>query len=294
VVSVSIGSSKRDSREQVDFLGQSFILERLGTDGDMKKAAEMYQFLDGKVDALGVGGADLEVTAADKSYKFREIAQMVAGVKTTPVVDGGGLKHTLERLAVRQLDSHIHWKGTPTLMVSAVDRFGMAEALAELGAEMVYGDIVFGIGINYPIRSIEQLRRLAKVILPIITKLPFKWFYPTGEKQETSVQGVGTQYFSWAKVLAGDFHYIKRYAPENLSGKIILTNTTTASDVEWARDKGVAQMITTTPRINGRSFGNNVMEAMIVALAQKGRPLTEAEYLEYIGQLEFKPTILEL
>ncbi len=76
------------------------------------------------------------------------------------------------------------------------------------------------------------------MILPALTFLPFKWFYPTGEKQEKSVKGVGTRYYDWAEVIAGDTHYVKRYAPDQLTGKTILTQTITEADREWARAHG--------------------------------------------------------
>ena len=46
---------------------------------------------------------------------------------------------------------------------------------------------------------------------------------------------------SWATVIAGDCHYIKRYMPARLDGKVICTNTTTAEDVEQFRRAGVRQ-----------------------------------------------------
>ncbi|WP_045234086.1 hypothetical protein [Deinococcus pimensis] len=294
VVSVSIGSSKRNAREQTEVLGQKFVLERIGTNGDMRRAGELLATLDGKVDAFGLGGTDLYIVAGERRYTFRDIAKLAANARVTPILDGSGLKHTLEREAVRLLEPVVHWRSRKTLMVSAVDRFGMAEALAEAGADLVFGDVVFSLGMNVPLRSIRSLRRTAHTLLPVLTKLPFQWFYPTGEKQEKSVQGPGTRYYDWADVLAGDFLYIRRYAPARLDGKTILTNTTTPSDVEWARAAGAARLVTTTPRIGGRTFGTNVMEAFFVALAGQGRPLTESEYLGYIHQVGFKPEIMDL
>ncbi len=109
------------------------MLERLGTDGDMQRARQMLLALDGKVDAFGLGGTDLYIVAGDKRYTFREIAALVKGVIRTPILDGSGLKHTLEREAIEQLEPLIHWKGCRTLLVSSVDRFGMAEALIGSG-----------------------------------------------------------------------------------------------------------------------------------------------------------------
>ncbi|MFB0546877.1 MAG: hypothetical protein ACETWB_08195 [Anaerolineae bacterium] len=66
VVSVSLGSSKRDHKVVVELLGQEVSIERIGTDGDAKKAARLYSELDGQVDALGVGGVDLGLRVGDR------------------------------------------------------------------------------------------------------------------------------------------------------------------------------------------------------------------------------------
>ena len=292
VVSVSLGSSTRNAREETELLGQRFILERIGTDGDMRRARAILLALDGQVSAFGLGGTDLYIVAGGKRYTFREIAQMVRGIGT-PVLDGSGLKHTLEREAVAFLDPVIHWRGCKTLMVSSVDRFGMAEALAAAGADVLYGDVVFGLNVNYPIRSLGALRNIARVVLPAITNLPFKWFYPTGEKQEKSVQGVGTKYYHWAEVIAGDTLYVKRYAPQDLRGKTILTQTITQADRQWAKERGLKRLITTTPRIGERNFATNVMEAMLVAYKGASGPLSEGEYRELIHAMGFNPQITE-
>lgn len=294
VVSVSLGSSRGDARETTELLGQKFVVERIGTNGDMKRAAALLAALDGKVDAFGLGGTDLYIVAGTRRYTFRDVRRLAAHARRTPIVDGSGLKHTLEREAVRLLDPVVGWSGRRTLMVSAVDRFGMAEALAEAGADVLYGDVVFGLGVNVPLRSIGALRRVAHLILPVVTRLPFQWFYPTGAKQEKSVQGPGTRHYDWAEVIAGDTHYVKRYAPLRLDGKTILAQTITSADREWARARGVRRLVTTTPRIGDRNFGTNVMEALFVALAGQGRPLTEHEYLGYIHQVGFRPEITEL
>ncbi len=67
-VSISIGSSKRNKSVEVTLLGETVRIERIGTDGDMEAAALKYQELDGKVDAFGVGGADLGALADGKWY----------------------------------------------------------------------------------------------------------------------------------------------------------------------------------------------------------------------------------
>lgn len=292
VVSVSLGSSRRDAVAEVDLLGEKVVLERRGTDGDFQGALCLIRQLDGQVDAIGLGGIDLYLWAGGRRYTIREAKRLKEAAKKTPVVDGSGLKHTLERRAVAQLSGLIDWKKTKVLLPSAVDRFGLAEALHEAGARVLYGDFIFALGLPIPLYSLSFLQKLAFVLLPVLTQLPFHLLYPTGERQEKRVVDWRSRYYAWADVVAGDWHYLKRHMPHDMRGKTVLTNTTTEEDVAFLRERGVSRLITTTPRLNGRSFGTNVMEALLVALA--GRELGEADYLRYIDLLGLGPQVLDL
>src|SRR5512137_1157329 len=106
-VSISLGSSKRDKAVEVALLGETVRIERVGMDGDMEKAARLYQELDGQVDAFGVGGADLGLMVDTRWYPLYSVKPMVRFVKKTPLVDGSGLKITLERRVAPFLEEHI-------------------------------------------------------------------------------------------------------------------------------------------------------------------------------------------
>jgi hypothetical protein len=82
--------------------------------------------------------------------------------------------------------------------------------------------------------------------------------------------------------------------PDRLDGKVIATNTTTLADVEAFRQRGVRYLVTSTPRLEGRSFGTNMMEAALVAVAGKGRPLATDELQEMLVRLDMKPTLQRL
>lgn len=295
VVSVSIGSSKRDHAVEIDVLGERFRIERIGTDGDIKKAVQLLSELDGKVDAFGMGGIDLYIWAGSRRYMLRDARQLAEAPKITPVVDGSGLKNTLERRVVQYLvhEVGLPLRGKKVLMVCAVDRFGMAEALVEAGCDMVYGDLIFTLKIPKPLKTLRSLHRLARVIAPIACRLPFSYLYPTGSSQETTVPKY-SRFYEQADVIAGDWLFIKKYMPPKLAGKIILTNTVTKADVEELRSRGVAKLITTTPELEGRSFGTNVMEALLLAVARK-RPeeMRPADYEELLDRIGFVPRIVD-
>jgi len=295
VVSVSLGSSQRDHRVVTRLLGQEISLERIGTDGNLERARQLYAALDGKVDALGVGGIDLTLRVRDRHYPLRQALKLVADVRHTPLLDGGGLKHTLERRVMQYVEAEMGDQIWPKrgLVTTAVDRYGMALSFTEVGYEMVYGDFMFSLGLPLPLRSIRAVEVLARLLLPVLGFMPISFLYPTGEKQETIRPRWG-KYYRWPSVIAGDFLYIKRHMPSRLDGKVVVTNTTTRADVALLRERGVSHLVTTTPRLEGRSFGTNVMEAALVALSGLGRELSTQELEDMLAQLNLKPTIERL
>ncbi len=294
-VSISLGSTTRDKKVTITLLGEEITLERIGTDGDVEKAIQLYNELDGKVDAFGVGGIDLGLNVAGRYYPLYDAQKLVAGVRHTPVVDGGGLKQTLERGIAQFIERKIGDEVQPkrVLITAGVDRYGSALSFDEAGYGIIFGDLGFALGIPVPIRSLRGLRILARIIAPIAGRLPLEFLYPTGEKQEEIVPKFG-RWYAWATVISGDCLYIKHHMPERLDGKVIATNTTTPADVEAFRQRGVRYLVTSTPRLEGRSFGTNMMEAALVAIAGEGRPLTTEELQRMLEQLNLKPTIQRL
>lgn len=296
-VSISIGSSKRNKAVQVNLLGEQVSIERIGTDGDMEAAALKYKEMDGTVDAFGVGGADLGALVDGKFFPFHSVQPMVRYVEKTPLVDGGGLKNTLENKAPGFLDKkigdYINERGRKVFVVLGVDRWGLSKSFVEAGYEVVFGDFMFALDLPFAIHSLNGLRRLAKFTIPIVTRFPFEWIYPTGEKQNEH-KPKWEKYYEWATVIAGDCHYVKRHMPLNMQGKIVVTNTTTPEDVAFFKKCGVKYLITTTPVLEGRSFGTNMMEAALVAISGKNRPLSWEELNEMLDKLGFEPQIQEL
>ena len=294
IVSISLGSSSRNHTATANLAGQKFHIMRVGTDGDTEKAARLIRDLDGRVDAIGLGGTNLYMHAGSRRYTFRESARIVSAAQHTPVVDGSGLKNTLERRVVRQLSEteDFSLEGKHILVVCAVDRFGLAEALTAAGGQMTFGDLLFGLGIDIPLRSLRAVHALAMAMAPIITRLPVSWFYPVGSSQTENIPRFG-RYFDQADVIAGDFHFIRRYMPTKIAGKTVITNTVTESDRAMLQERGAATLVTTTPLMAGRSFGTNVLEAMVVAYAGiETDKISSADYDRIMDEMGIKAHIV--
>jgi hypothetical protein len=294
--SVSLGGSTRDKKVEVELLGQEITIERRGMDGDVDAAAALFTELDGKVDSFGVGGIDLWIEMSEgKKYPLYAAHKMVKNVRQTPVVDGSGLKNTLESQVVPAMIEALgpSFGSGRVLLTAAVDRFGMTRSFFQHNYEVVCADLMFALGIPVAIRSMKGLQRLARFLLPVVGRLPISVLYPTGEKQDEIIPKF-TKYYEWATVIAGDCHYIKRHMPDDLSGKVIVTNTTTEEDMALFKERGVKTIVTTTPILEGRSFGTNMMEAALTAISGKNRPLTFAELETMLASLNLKPAIHSL
>jgi len=296
IVSVSLGSSKRDHAYETEFMGESFRIERIGTDGDWDKAINLIRDLDGKIDAFGMGGIDLYVYIAGKPYIIKDAKRLAAAAKKTPMLDGSGLKNTLERKCIFDVQNEgiMDLRGKKVLMVCAVDRFGMAEAFEEVGARLTLGDFIYTVGIPIPLHSLKTLRIFGSIAAPFVVRMPFDKIYPTGNQQDVIIPKHSKYYYE-ADILAGDFNYIRRYLPEKLNGQVVMTNTTTQEDMKLLKERGISKVITTTPDMGGRSFGTNVIEALMVTLM--GRPLEEIgaeDYYAMLKELNMKPGVVDL
>jgi hypothetical protein len=134
---------------------------------------------------------------------------------------------------------------------------------------------------------------LVRLLTPLVAQLPFSVLYPTGNEQDKAPKPNPRMesIYAWADVVAGDWQYVKKYMPEDMSGKWIITNTTTAEDLELARSRGVELFVTSTPRLSGRSFGTNVIEATMVALDGACGELSPARYRELLDSVGFAPDV---
>lgn len=298
VVSVSIGSSSRDHEVEIELLGEQFRIRREGHNGDLAKAAARFAELDGTVDAFGMGGIDIYLRADGRKYFFRDAKKLLTGIHKTPIVDGSGLKGPVEGSTVDYLinECGLTLRGKKVLTCSAVDRWGMTEALQNAGCEQVFGDLIYALDIPILIKRWGTLRAFVRTITPLASQLPFSVLYPTGTSQdkEPKPNQHMEQLYGWADIIAGDWQFVKKFMPMDMSGKWIITNTTTPADVELARSRGVELLVTSTPRLEGRSFGTNVIEATMVALDGASGELSPERYRELLDAVGFRPDVLWL
>jgi hypothetical protein len=294
VVSVSLGAPSRDHAVEVELLGQSFSIRRQGTGGDFDSYLRAFKELDGKVDALGVGGAEFHMTVAGRRYEWRQLRPVREAIVHSKVGDGNGIKHLLAARAIDLLKARgVKLVGKRALVTAAVDRYGMAKALADAGCEMTFADLMM-IGVPVPLHRLDSVDMLAPLVMPVLSRLPFSWVYPVGDEKKPLPTTCKEECMR-ADVLAGDYLQIQANLPDDLRGKIVITNTTTARDVAELTKRGLHLLVTTTPRLDGRSFGTNVMEAVCRCLIDKpDEAITDADFVGVLERIPLLPQVHEL
>lgn len=295
VVSVSLGSPRRDFETEIETKFCSLSVRRIGTGGDFKRAAALLKNFDGKVDALGLGGVNLSLQAGHRRYKLRDGAKLAALVKRTPLVDGGGIKDTVERELIPFIQARAGWprQGQTVLMVSALDRYGLAASLEQAGCRLIIGDALFALGLPLPFYSLAFFRAAACLTLPVLGRMPIGLLYPLGVKQEATAPRFEHLYRR-ADVIAGDFHFMRRHLPADLSGKNIITSTLTPEDVQELKKRGVVWLAAPGPSFQGRSLGSNVLEAVGVAILGKGSETRPALYPDLFKGIGWEPRLERL
>lgn len=292
---VSLGPQVEDAGFVTEFMGTQVEVEWHGTQGDVNQAKRKIRELDGKVDVIGLDSMNRAFHVAGKRYVIEEIEAVARDATRTPVVDGSNLKGTLERWAVAWIHEKFPDILKPTTRVfipCGAERWHMAKVLGEYTDFLEFGDAMMHYGWPWPLHGLPQLERYAEWFLDWMVQKPHKVLHPSGNWQR-EVAPKFVRAFRKASVIGGGLNYIRKYAPRALRNNIVITSSLSGQDLEDLRDKGVRTIFTTTPEMNGRSYGQNVLEAIMVAASEKRfEELRTEDFLRMISDSGIEPRVL--
>lgn len=298
IVSISLGPASRDFEFTTRVFGEEVHVRRFGVDGDVHRARNLVSQFDGQVDAIGLGAMSVTFRVGRRTFVHQEIQQVADAAWTTPVADGLHVKSTLERWAISRVA-----KQQPGIfgqkrifVVSGIERYDLAKVLGGFTDQITFGDPIFHLNLPFALRSFRQLERYADLALPSLCRSAYGRLYPVGQEQDMHSPRAA-RYFERAHIIAGDFAYIRRFAPDNLRGKVLITDTLSSDDVEELRERGVESLITFTPPLDEAHpfVGANVLEAILVSFIDRPpAEITEDDYLNLVARGELEPQITVL
>jgi len=298
IISISLETSSRDYEITTHIFGKNVHVRHYGTDGDMERARELIAKFDGQVDAIGLGGMNIYFKVGNRTYIHQQIQKLACTAKKTPVVDGVHIKNTLERWAVSQVAQQQRgiFSHKRVFIVSGTDCYGMAQVLSNFTRQISFGDPIFHLNLPFALKSFNQLERYSKLILPLLCRGSYRRFFPMGQEQIPRTPR-GIKYFNQANIIAGDSVYIRRFAPDILRGKVIITDNLSANDVDHLRKQGVESLITLSPPFGDEHpfVGTDVIEAIFTSFID--RPLaeiTDDDYLNLVVHCNLEPRVTVL
>lgn len=298
IVSVSLGSSDRDYEFTTQLFGEEVHVRRLGTDGDIDRARELVAQFDGQVDAIGLGGMDFQFKVGGRIFIHHQIQQVAQAAQTTPVVDGIHLKNTLERWAISQVAQK--WPEIfahrQIFVLSGIDRYAMAQVLSRFTEYITFGDPIFQLNLPFALRSFRQLDQYAQWVLPQLCAGPYSKLYPldpAGDSHEPR----GVSSFRQADVIVGNMAYMRRFAPDDLQRKVVVSSGLSSDDLDDLRARGVESVITLTPLLNDvHPFVDiSLLEAIFTSFLDHPRAeLCDDDYLDLVSRWEVEPQLTVL
>jgi predicted amino acid dehydrogenase len=278
--------------ESVQLLGHTLTLRHVGCESDVGAMhAHILQCRDKGVAAIALEGVAKELRLGSESVLHVEAERLFGGNHPTPVVDGQGILAAMERWAVRLADEQQPgiWSHKRVLMVPGLNHGGLVDALRRHTEEIRYADpiVYFALPSVPGVGSAETLEPAAKRTLPQLREYPF---YQLFAEAGHPYRDRSPKLFDWADVLAGDIAAIRRYTPERLDKKIVVTAAVSPEDVADLQARGASILITTLPPLTSASefaqHGAATFEACLAALRpDPSAPLNEDTYLNLVGRI---------
>jgi len=302
VISISVGTSKRDYEFQTKFLGKEITVKRIGCDGDMDELVERMYDWEGEVDVIGLAGVRFSSEIGLEQKLIRRRAAMLKELSTqlkVPVTTGEMFRHVSQEWAARYIQFKFkdYFTNQKILFMSGLVNYNLANVLATYTDNIVYADPFFDSGIPKFINSMKNLELYGKKIYGLMRMTPTRFF----TKNIPAIKELNQQllrkeirkshiivvpYFSFYRFLEGT-------TAEDLSGKIVMSATCYDDRVEFLKKRGVTTIIDPTPLILDRVVGVNVLEAIIIdAIGKTGEDLTNDDLLEVISSQKIYPRII--
>ena len=295
IVSVSMGDSSLDTRFKTRFLGESFQVSRIGTDGDAKRAAKLIKEARDAAQAIGLGRVREHYTVGTDHFVRPETRKLEKVAGSTPVTTGARLREIVQEWTLRSAQTELGniFNNARVLFLSGARNYRLASVMSEYTDNLSFADPVAQFGLPNILHSLEALERYASGTHPILRFEGGKSRIPAVMPMRFLNHMLLRRAVKDAHVVVAPYEQLEHYDQEELDGKTVITSTVSDSRLQELRDKGVRMVLDCSIQPFKQTVGLNVVEAMIMAaLEKRTEDINHDDYLEIFTDLELKPRIL--
>ncbi len=293
VVSVTMGSSKKDFSFETEFLGQRYKVQRMGADKDPKKAWELLRRQQAHADAISLSEVADHVHVGTTTIVNRDTQKLTKVVTRVPVTTGAKLRRLLQVRAVRYVQRELghYFNNNLVLFMSGMRNYEIAVALSDYTKNLSFADPVFQAGSPVLLGSLTQLELYAKGNEFVAGQKTWRMLEKSlaGLKNLRVANAVGK-----AHVIVGNYDEIRAVGTlANLHGKTLITSAVDDEQLTFYKQCKVNLVIDISPKLFDRVVGISTLEAMILAkLERPPEELADEEFVEIIDELDLKPRLL--
>ncbi|MBL8195999.1 MAG: hypothetical protein JNM06_19565 [Blastocatellia bacterium] len=296
IVSISLGKAERDYEFTGNFLGKKFQIKRVGCDGNIDLVRKRIKEYDGQVDVIGLGGISAYFKIGNTVHIHQEAQSLIKLAKKTPVADGRGLKSILQGWTIRSINQRLKdlFNYENVLFLSGIAQYEMVQVMQEYTNNFSFCDPLIHFNTPYTLDSVNALEYYAAASMPVLTRMPYSWFYPKGWDGDQWKPLLLSKPFEKAEVIVGDYTYIRHYTPSMLPNKIVVTDSVDDAAIALLKKRGVRTIISTVPDLfKQQRIDINVMHALFAAyLEKKPQEISENDYLEIFDRANIEPRVI--
>ena len=293
VVTVSLGSSRKDFTFNTRFLSHDFEVRRLGADDDTVKAWELMRRQQAVADAICLGEISDHYNVGLNTLVNKETRRLTNVVTRVPVTTGATLRRLLHVRAVRYVQKELghYFNNNLVLFLSGMRNYDMAVAMSDYTPNQSFADALFQTGVPAMLTSLEQLELYAKGSDLVLNSKP-------GEILESALTDFKIRWaadvVAKSHVVVGTFAEIKSVGnPDNLAGKTLITPAVDAERMAFFKACKVNLVVDISPKLFEQVVGINTIEAMILAALEKSpEEISDDDFTEILEELKIVPRLL--
>lgn len=294
VLDVSLADPADDYQADVRFLGRSFHLERIGTDGDVEAARALVRTAADTLAAVAVTGIREAQVASLYDGELEAIEQVRHATDAVPVVDGHVLQNVLQEWAIRHVQAEMpgFFDNARTVVLGGVDHDRTIRVLREFTANLEFADPVLRCDLPARLDANPLLGLAVHTSLRPLRLLPGPLRSRVRAPGQTLSHALARRAARDADVVVATYEELTGFGLEDLAGKTLVTSAISDERLTELGRRGVDMVLDSTPQPFGVTVSAAMLEAMMVALTADHGGLTNDDLLDTIVAAGLEPRLL--
>ena len=300
VVNISLSGPGRDYDESVEFLGGSFRIVRVGTDGSVKRAEEELRKWSGQAAAIGVSGvhdAAVAGTLTGNPGRLRQAVKKVTDASTGAfVTDGHRLRTVLQEWTIRHLAGEMpgYFANARVVVLGGRNHYRSTRVLAESTQNMHFADPAVEYGLADIHTPFEVFERLVSASGWLLEKIPAAVVSTATAPARMVIDSQVRKALQDCDVVVATFRELAQFELDDLKGKTLISTSIGSERLNSLRERGIDLILDDVPQPFASVVVNEAtLEAlMLVAGQTEESRLSDDDLLEMIQSAQLQPRIL--